>query len=125
MIARRCSKNESLIFAGLGGFEQTNGARVAFSSEEHGDRFVVGRKLRRVEEALHLRKFFSERRRRLRRVEALLIFFGGIGEKCELFAVVGPGDVSFGVECAWESGGDADWRGVGLQIFDVDRSVAV
>ena len=33
-------------------------------------------------------------------VELLLIFFGGVGEKRELFAVVGPRDVSFGVECA-------------------------
>ena len=58
-------------------------------------------------------------------VELLLIFFGGVGEKCELFAVVGPGDVAFGVECACESGGDADWCGIGFHIFDVNGGVAV
>ena len=47
-------------------------------------------------------------------VELLLIFFGGVGEERKLFAVVGPRDVSFGVECGGEPGGDADRRGIGF-----------
>ncbi len=58
-------------------------------------------------------------------VELLLIFFGGVGEKRELLAVVGPRDVSLRVECAGEASGDTDRCGIGLQIFDVDAGVAV
>ncbi len=89
-------------FAGFGSFgdERAGCARRVFG-EEDGDRFVVWGEQRRVEETFYMREFSRCAAVCGDDVELLLIFFGGVGEKRELFAVVGPGDVAFGVECGW------------------------
>ena len=113
-------------FAGLWSFgdERAGRTRGVFG-EEDGDRFVVWGEERCVEETFYMREFSWCAAVCGDNVELLLIFFDGVCEKREIFAVVGPGDVAFGVECGGESGGDADWGGIGFYIFHIHRGVAV
>ena len=58
-------------------------------------------------------------------VELELVFFSGVGEKCEALAVGRPGHAAFSVIRIGGAGGDALRGGVGIgEIFHVDGGVA-